>query len=165
MERHELAQDPRHAPDWGADTPMAISKPSRLPSSMTVSSRISPPGVERLGHEVERPGLAGPATGSRPPSRRERSRSARVVNGRLRYNRRGRRPDRAAVCRIPCPDSMSCRRRAKQHGTETSADTPGSGRPCFSRPPREADLRRHGYLSQPPHRRPGLRGLRSRRNR
>ena len=33
---------------------------------------------------------------------------------------------------------MSCRRRANKHGTETSADKPGSGRLFL--PPREADL-------------------------
>ena len=39
---------------------------------------------------------------SRSPLETRRSRSACVVNGRLATRRRGRRPARAAVCRIPC---------------------------------------------------------------
>ena len=54
----------------------------------------SPPGRRRRA--------AGPATGSRPPLRRGRSRSACVVNGRLRHT--GKDPVQPAppLCRIPC---------------------------------------------------------------
>ena len=65
---------------------------------------------------VRRPAVrraAGPAAGSRPPSRRGRSRSACIANGRLRYTGDGRRPDARRGVSYPVSDSMSCRRRAR----------------------------------------------------
>ena len=63
------------------------------------------PLFELLGRAPEhRPPAppALPATGSRLPSRRGRSRSACVVNARLRHEGEGRLPASAAVCLIPC---------------------------------------------------------------
>ena len=73
---------------------------------------------------------AGPATGSRPPLRRERSRSARVVNGRLRHT--GEDPFRRAP---PCVVS-----RVSFYVLHTPSQLAATGTPrARARIPRNAD--------------------------
>ena len=82
---------------------------------------------------------AGPATGSRPPLRRERSRSACVANA-VYDTPTKTPPGTPSRVSYPVSDSMSCIRRAKAHGTETRADTPAEVGPVFFFRHVEADL-------------------------